>query len=387
MLNYSREQLVDLGAEITTREIHQQPQVWQAAFDAYRTHQTEIEDFIDSIDGKYDYVKVIFTGAGTSAYVGDTLIPYLRSIYDERKWNFNSVATTDIVANPLTHLRKDVPTVLVSFARSGNSPESVATVDLAKQLVDELYQVTITCAAEGKLAQQAHGDERNLLLLQPSPSNDAGFAMTSSFTSMMLTALLVFDTSELAVKEEKVASLIALSQQTLDRVDEIQNLVNLDFNRVIYLGAGPFFGLAHEAQLKILELTAGQVATMYESPVGFRHGPKSLVNEQTIVLIFGSKDPYTKQYDLDLVREVAGDEIARKVILLTDKAEGLAKVEEVEMASELLDDVYRTFPYIIYGQLFALLTSLKVKNRPDTPSPTGTVNRVVQGVVIHPFAK
>ena len=387
MLNYSREQLVDLGAEITTREIHQQPQVWQVAFDAYRAHQTEIEDFIDSIDGKYDYVKVIFTGAGTSAYVGDTLIPYLRSIYDEQKWNFNSVATTDIVANPLTHLRKDVPTVLVSFARSGNSPESVATVDLAKQLVDELYQVTITCAAEGKLAHQAHGDERNLLLLQPSPSNDAGFAMTSSFTSMMLTALLVFDKSELAVKEEKVASLIALSQQTLDRVDEIQDLVNLDFNRVIYLGAGPFFGLAHEAQLKILELTAGQVATMYESPVGFRHGPKSLVNEQTIVLVFGSTDPYTKQYDLDLVREVAGDEIARKVILLTDKAEGLAQVEEVEMPSKLLDDVYRTFPYIIYGQLFALLTSLKVKNRPDTPSPTGTVNRVVQGVVIHPFAK
>ena len=387
MLNYSREQLVDLGAEITTREIHQQPQVWQAAFDGYRAHQTEIEAFIDSIDGKYDYVKVIFTGAGTSAYVGDTLIPYLKSIYDERKWNFNSVATTDIVANPLTHLRKDVPTVLVSFARSGNSPESVATVDLAKQLVDELYQVTITCAAEGKLAQQAHGDDRNLLLLQPSPSNDAGFAMTSSFTSMMLTALLVFDKSELAVKEEKVASLIALSQQTLNRVDEIQDLVNLDFNRVIYLGAGPFFGLAHEAQLKILELTAGQVATMYESPVGFRHGPKSLVNEQTIVLVFGSTDPYTKQYDLDLVREVAGDEIARKVILLIDKAEGLAQVEEVEMPSKLLDDVYRTFPYIIYGQLFALLTSLKVKNRPDTPSPTGTVNRVVQGVVIHPFAK
>ena len=164
-------------------------------------------------------------------------------------------------------------------------------------------------------------------------------------------------------------------------------MVNLDFNRVIYLGAGPFFGLAHEAQLKILELTAGQVATMYESPVGFRHGPKSLVNEQTIVLVFGSTDPYTKQYDLDLVREVAGDEIAREVILLTDKAEGLAQVEEVEMPSKLLDDVYRTFPYIIYGQLFALLTSLKVKNRPDTPSPTGTVNRVVQGVVIHPFAK
>ena len=162
----------------------------------------------------------------------------------------------------------------------------------------------------------------------------------------------------------------------------------MDYNRVIYLGAGPFFGLAHEAQLKILELTAGQVATMYESPVGFRHGPKSLVNEETIIVVFGSTDPYTKLYDLDLVREVAGDDIARKVILLTDQREDLENVEQIILSSQsLADDVYRVFPYIVYGQLFALLTSLKVQNRPDTPSPTGTVNRVVQGVIIHPFDK
>ena len=385
MLDYSKEELIELGAEITTREIYQQPQVWQEAFDTYKANQADIEAFLQTIDRKHDYIKVILTGAGTSAYVGDTLIPYFKSIYDERKWNFNAIATTDIVASPLHHLHKEIPTVLVSFARSGNSPESVATVDLAKQIVDELYQITITCAAEGKLAQQAQGDEKNLLLLQPAPSNDAGFAMTSSFTSMMLTALLVFDKADLTIKEKKVAALIELSQQTLNQVDTIQNLVNLDFNRVIYLGAGPFFGLAHEAQLKILELTAGQVATMYESPVGFRHGPKSLINEQTIVLLFGSVNPYTKQYDLDLIKEVAGDQIARKVVLLTDKKEALAQVEQIEMNNRLLDDIYRTFPYIIFGQLFALLTSLKVKNRPDTPSPTGTVNRVVQGVVIHPF--
>ena len=385
MLDYSKEELIELGAEITTREIYQQPQVWQEAFDTYKANQADIEAFLQMIDRKHDYIKVILTGAGTSAYVGDTLIPYFKSIYDERKWNFNAIATTDIVASPLHHLHKDIPTVLVSFARSGNSPESVATVDLAKQIVDELYQITITCAAAGKLAQQAQGDEKNLLLLQPEPSNDAGFAMTSSFTSMMLTALLVFDKADLTIKEEKVAALIELSQQTLNQVDTIQNLVNLDFNRVIYLGAGPFFGLAHEAQLKILELTAGQVATMYESPVGFRHGPKSLINEQTIVLLFGSVNPYTKQYDLDLIKEVADDQIARKVVLLTDKKEALAQVEQIEMNNRLLDDIYRTFPYIIFGQLFALLTSLKVNNRPDTPSPTGTVNRVVQGVVIHPF--
>ena len=388
MLDYTKEDLIELGAEITTREIYQQPQVWQTAFENYKAQADEIVAFLNGIGEKHDYIKVILTGAGTSAYVGETLLPYFRKIYDERKWNFNAIATTDIVANPLAYLHKEVTTILVSFARSGNSPESVAAVDLAKDIVEELYQITITCAEEGKLAQQAHGDERNLLLLQPAPSNDAGFAMTSSFTSMMLTALLVFDKADLAAKAEKVSALMTLSQEVLDSAEAIQEIVSLDYNRVIYLGAGPFFGLAHEAQLKILELTAGQVATMYESPVGFRHGPKSLVNEKTVVVVFGSTDSYTKLYDLDLVREVAGDEIARKVILLTDQKEDLENVEQVIFSSQqLADDVYRVFPYIVYGQLFALLTALKVNNRPDTPSPTGTVNRVVQGVIIHSFDK
>ena len=80
---------------------------------------------------------------------GDTLVPYLQEVHDERHWNFQSIATTDIVAHPSNLFEKEVPTVLVSFARSGNSPESVATVQLAQDLVDELYQITITCAEEG----------------------------------------------------------------------------------------------------------------------------------------------------------------------------------------------------------------------------------------------
>ena len=386
MLDYTKEELLELGAEITTREIYQQPDVWKEAFESYQARRDEIAAFLKGIADTHDYIKVILTGAGTSAYVGDTLVPYFKEVYDERKWNFNAIATTDIVANPQTYLKKDVATVLVSFARSGNSPESVATVDLAKALVDELYQVTITCAAEGKLALQAHGDDRNLLLLQPAVSNDAGFAMTSSFTSMMLTALLVFDPTEFAVKAERFEVLSSLARKVLDNVADVKELVDLEFNRVIYLGAGPFFGLAHEAQLKILELTAGQVATMYESPVGFRHGPKSLINEDTVVLVFGATTDYTRKYDLDLVREVAGDQIARRVVLLSDQAFGLENVKEVALGcGGVLNDVYRVFPYIVYGQLFALLTSLKVGNRPDTPSPTGTVNRVVQGVIIHEF--
>ena len=89
--------------------------------------------------------------------------------------------------------------------------------------------------------------------------------------------------------------------------------------------------------------------------------------EDTVVLVFGTTTDYTRKYDLDLVREVAGDQIARRVVLLSDQAFGLENVKEVVLGcGGVLNDVYRVFPYIVYGQLFALLTSLKVGNRPDT---------------------
>ena len=182
-------------------------------------------------------------------------------------------------------------------------------------------------------------------------------------------------------------TIIRLGQDVLDREDYIQELVDLDFERVIYLGAGGFYGLAHEAQLKILELTAGKVATMYETPVGFRHGPKSLINEETIVIEFTSNDAYTKLYDVDLLNEVQGDGIARRIVALS-----ASPIEETEAPSFVLadggqdlPDVFLTFPYILFGQTFAIMTAIKYQNLPDTPSPTGTVNRVVEGVIIHPF--
>ena len=87
-----KEDLLELGAEITTREIYQQPDVWKEAFESYQAKREEIAAFLQGIADKHDYIKVILTGAGTSAYVGDTLVPYFKEVYDERKWNFNAIA-------------------------------------------------------------------------------------------------------------------------------------------------------------------------------------------------------------------------------------------------------------------------------------------------------
>ena len=54
-------------------------------------------------------------------------------------------------------------------------------------------------------------------------------------------------------------------------------------------------------------------------------------------------------------------------------------------ASISLPDAYLALPMIVTAQIIALDTSIKVANKPDTPSPTGTVNRVVKGVIIHEY--
>lgn len=387
MFRLPKEELERLGAHITTAEIYQQPGLWKKAYELYRNSLSAITDFLGKIAEKHPVVEVIFTGAGTSDFVGQSISNYLNRVNDSKKIRFSAIGTVELVANPYDYLQADVPTILVSFARSGNSPESLAAVEVAKQVVTDLYQINITCAPEGKLALASEGDERTLLLLQPAGSNDKGFAMTGSYSCMALTALLVFSPADQDQKAAWVETIARLGQDVLDREDAVQALVDLDFERVIYLGSGGFYGVAHEAQLKILELTAGKVATMYESPLGFRHGPKSFIDEKTVVILFSSNDAYTKKYDIDLLNEVAGDEIAAATLALTSTPiEGTQASTFVlaEGASDL-PDVFLTFPYIIFGQTFSVMAALKCKNLPDTPSPTGTVNRVVQGVTIYPF--
>lgn len=388
MFQLSQSDLEKLGAEITTREIKQQPILWQEAFDLYQNKADKIREFMSSIRKNHSNIKVILTGAGTSAYVGDTLLPYLKQVTDYGIYQFESVPTTDLVSNPYSFFQADQATLLVSFARSGNSPESVAAVKLGQELVDDFYQLTITCAPDGKLAVNAQGDDRNLVLLQPAGANDQGFAMTGSYSCMLLTCALVFDPASDEDKAEWVKIAIKLGEEVIEREAELQAFVDLDFDRVIYLGSGPFAGLARETQLKILELTAGKIATNFDSSMGFRHGPKSFVNEKSLAFVFVSNHDYTRQYDVDILNELAGDEIAPLVVGI--QVEGglksdLAAAYDFDSVGRQLPDLYLALPYVMVGQTISLLASIKVENKPDTPSPTGTVNRVVKGVTIHSY--
>lgn len=390
MFQLATAELEKMGAEITTREIKQQPELWEEAFQIYQQQQEEIRFFLEKVKASADgNVRVVFTGAGTSQYVGDTLKPYLSKTGNSTSFIFESLATTDIVAAPEEYLFADQTTLLVSFARSGNSPESIAAVEVANAYVKNIFHLTITCAKDGSLAKAAADDDRNLLLLMPSRSNDAGFAMTGSFSCMTLMGLLVFDQTAVETKAAYVRTLNRLGREVIDREADIQQFLAGDYDRIVYLGSGSLAGLTREAQLKVLELTAGKVATVFDSSMGFRHGPKSFINDKTLVFVFVNNDEYTRQYDLDILEEVAGDKIAPQVVGIgqAGKSNFSGTTFTFEQGELLLPDGYLALADIVFGQTIALLTSIKVNNTPDTPSSTGTVNRVVKGVTIHEFAK
>lgn len=387
MLQINKEKLQDLGATITAKEIKQQPELWEKTFSIYQERRNDIQEYIQKIEQNHEKIRVIFTGAGTSAYVGDTVLPFVKEKMDEKKWEMLSVPTTSMVSNPHQYLKKDVPTLLVSFARSGNSPESVATVELTQQIVDDFYQLTITCAADGKLAQASKGDKKNLLILMPEESNDQGFAMTGSYTCMTLTTLLVFGGLTQEQEKEYVKEIIRLGRNVLERHEEIRSFLEEDYKRIIYLGSGSLEGLAREAQLKVLELTAGKIVTAFDSSLGFRHGPKSFVDETALAFLFVSNDSYTRKYDVDMLKELKADNIANKVIAIQVDRENNFEGNSFTLSGSEIEvpDAFLALPYVIFAQIVSLVSAIKLGNKPDDPSPSGTVNRVVKGVTIYEY--
>ncbi|WP_226035935.1 SIS domain-containing protein [Aquibacillus saliphilus] len=389
MFNISAEELENSKAVNTANEIYQQPGVWKEMLESLFNNKASIQEFIDSIYKKHDRVRVVLTGAGTSAFVGDTLVPELQK-QNQSNVEFEAVPTTDIVSNPSGYLFKDKPTILVSFARSGNSPESVAAVSLGKQIIDNFYQVVITCNKDGKLAQNIKDDSNSITVLTPEKAHDQAFAMTSSFTSMILAAYSIFSVTEFTGSQQK--QLIVNAERLIDSItDKIDKILTFDFERIVYLGSGLLGQLAHEASLKMLELSAGKVVAIHESSLGFRHGPKSILNDRSVVVLFMSEDPYTRKYDMDILRELAGDDSGIKVIALSEKLD-----KEVEQLADwsihvnfgeedLSSDFNLALLYVIFAQTLSLKKSLQLCITPDNPSPDGRVNRVVQGVTIYDY--
>jgi tagatose-6-phosphate ketose/aldose isomerase len=369
ILGYPETDLKAKNAYWTAYEIAQQPVVWKKLEKCISEKRNEIDEWL-SKPLSDPHCRIILTGAGTSAYIGESIAPYLSKKLSKP---VEAISTTNIVAAPDEYLFKERTTLIISYARSGNSPESVATCKLCDQLVKNVFHLIITCNKDGELAHMDNSRGNRYVLLMPEETNDKSFAMTSSFTSMLLTTSCVFK-----LEKDIYSKSISLSEKILsaDYLKKINLISHKQFNRVVFLGKGGLLGIAREAALKMLELNNGDIDCYFESPLGFRHGPKLIINNNTLIVILRSSNEYSQKYDKDLIAEILADKKTDQIIDLMQ----FLKCSETDT-----DDLWLTLPYILFCQILAFNKSLCLNHTPDNPCPTGEANRVVQGVKIYPF--
>ena len=386
VLGLSAAQIAAGGARWTAREIAQQPQLWPQVAGLIGG-DGPLAAFLAPLLRNRS-LRIVLTGAGTSSFIGACLAPALA----RHGLRAEALATTDIVAGPGYCLGPETPTLMVHFARSGNSPESVAAMELAEQQIGQCSHLIVTCNARGELLRRASGMSHAHAVLLPEACNDQSFAMTSSFTGMLVAAGVAL--RALTADHARLAGLAQLGESVLSSsVTLLQSLVRAQFERVVYLGSGELKGLAREAALKMLELTDGRIVSLADSSLGFRHGPKTVLNGSTLVVVFVSNDAHTRRYDLDLLAELRGDAVAGRVIALANRAGVPEHAATVRLANgaaaqdPTLSDLELCLPYAVFAQSLALLRSLSLGISPDTPNAAGTVNRVVQGVSIYPYNK
>lgn len=160
----------------------------------------------------------------------------------------------------MDYLNPAHPLLLISFGRSGNSPESVAAVELANQFVPECYHLPITCNEAGALYQNAINSDNAFALLMPAETHDRGFAMTSSITTMMASCLAVFAPE--TINSQTFRDVADRCRAILTSLGDFSEGVfgYAPWKRIVYLGSGGLQGAARESALKVLELTAGKLA-------------------------------------------------------------------------------------------------------------------------------
>lgn len=352
---------------VTEAEIRQQPSVWRAFAPSLAARADELRQWIDA----RGHDEIWFSGAGTSSFIGDTLVQALNAAPGPAR--FRSVASTDLVAAPQNYLRDGVKVLIVSFGRSGNSSETVGGLDLLDAHAPGIDRLHITCKGDSALAQRkaptgATGELRTLIL--PPETEDRGFAMTSSYTTMLLSALSIF-----APPSEGVEARMELLAKLAEPLIEQGLAAPTDLpDRAVFLGSGPLMGAAREAALKVLELTAGQVTTMFDTPLGFRHGPKAVVNDGTRIFVFRSAHPHTARYENDLIAEL-GRQFHDGIATVSGPFEGLS------------DDAWAAVLHVIPAQILALHWSEALGLNADDPFAGRNLTRVVSGVTLYPFER
>lgn len=374
---------IELGYFHTLREIAQQPLVWLPTAAAMVSRQEQVQRWLTGSEPALR--SITLTGSGSSYFVGQCL-----------QMSLQTGLRLPVQAAPggrlLTHGYRAVPPgrplLIVSFARSGDSPESCGVVDWFLENEPDCRHLVITCNALGRLATEYRGDSRILPIVLDDRACDRSLVMTSSFTSMAVAGLFLGLLDGAGLYQTKVERLAAIARQILIRhTGPLATVAEQEYRSAVYLGSGSRLGAAREASLKMQEMSAGSVNSFAESFLGLRHGPMSAVHADTLLVCFLSSDPVVRAYEYDLLEELQRKQIGGwKVLVGEDIPQNLIGEEDVAVeyiGKPELDDNDVTVLDVLVGQLLAFFRCRSLGLRPDSPSVDGVIQRVVGNFRLH----
>ncbi len=373
------------GYDYTIAEILQQPVTWNETAARVAGLSQVLRSLVFGSRGKGAVRAVMLTGSGSSNYVGECVAPALQS---ELGLPVRAIGGGDLLTHPDSAALPGRPCLLVSIARSGNSPESAAAVEHFLETEPECRHLFLTCNSQGRLATAYRDDGRTRALVLDDRTNDRSLVMTGSFTNLVLASRFLGFLDRPDEYREVVDRLGKIARALLlDHADVLAEVANDDFRYAVYLGAGCRYGAAREAGLKLMEMSAGRVRVMAETYLGLRHGPMAAIHDDTLIVCFLSGDPHARAYEMDLIRELNGKGLGRRKIIVGEGiAQELLHTGDVAVDCPGLKDAGdENAPVIdvLAGQLLAFHHCLATGLRPDSPSPEGVISRVVKSFRIH----
>ncbi len=388
LLDLSREEKIERGLLYTPAEIAQQPATWESTFSVFQKYRARLAEFLGDAgfgDTAAPKPTVFLIGAGTSDYVGRTLMHLFRRLW---KCEVIAVPSTSLVTHAEEWLIPGQKYVWISFSRSGDSPEGVSVIEKALVSRPDIHHIVVSCNAEGRMIScVAHHPQAFAVTLEDAV-NDRALAMTSSFSNMVVFGQCMAHVHELAQYEPILHRLVEAGKSFLPQAaDAAAALASEPFERVCFVGSGALEGVAVESGLKVLELTAGRILTMAESAMGLRHGPMAALDKTTLLVAFLASDERVARYERDVLQELMQKRLVKTQIAVGGQSElpldGFAERYLSPNIRAAVPDDCRPPVDVLFGQLLGLFFSLRCNLMPDRPSPGGVISRVVQNVRIY----
>lgn len=343
----------------TLQEIENQPRSWDMTLQTIVQQWRSIVAHLPIKTGTH----FVFTGCGTSYYLSQSAA---RLFQEMTGYLSIAVPASELFLADISVIPQGVPVIVFAISRSGTTSEVIMAVQYIHENFSSIPVIGMTCHSGSELAQLAnytlildHAAERSVV-------------MTQSFTSMLLALQWVAtEVGNCTEKQIELKKLPQIASTCMNKFLQFGKCLATDasYESYIFLGLGAYYGLAAEATLKLKEMT--QIPCEYYNPMEFRHGPISIVTENSLVISITGNSHQDKV--LKVLEDVSllGGNVA--AIWVKKMMNFIQEQNQLLLPSEI-SDWSRTVLYMPALHYLAYTKALQLGLNPDTPR---NLNQVV----------